>query len=81
MFDIQRINKALSTCEYPKVFNALFTWPKFSISSFLVVSRIIRQGIIPYTILDIGANIGQFSIAAGKLLPCAKIFPASHILL
>src|SRR5712691_1997250 len=48
---------------------ALLSWPKFSATSFRMVSSLMRQGIIPRTVIDVGANVGQFAVA------CAKIFP------
>jgi len=38
-----------------------------------MVSSLKRQGIIPKTIIDVGANVGQFTVA------CTKIFPGVSI--
>ena len=46
----------------------LLSWPQFSLTSFRIVSSLKRQGVSPRTVLDVGANVGQFAIA------CAKIF-------
>jgi FkbM family methyltransferase len=54
----------------PTVWYALLSWPKFSMTSYRMVSSLIRQGIIPKAIIDVGANVGQFAVA------CAKIFPS-----
>lgn len=55
---------------YVKVFlRAVLTWPKFSLTSFLMVSDLLRQHIVPSTIIDVGANVGQFSVASAKLFP------------
>ncbi len=53
----------------PTVWHALLSWPKFSITSYRMVSSLMQQGIIPRTVIDVGANVGQFAVA------CAKIFP------
>jgi len=52
---------------------ALVTWPRFSISSFLMVRALAKQNILPRTVLDIGANVGQFAVAAAKLYPGCKV--------
>jgi FkbM family methyltransferase len=51
----------------PGVIQAAVTWPIFSVTSFLMVSRLKRLGINPGTVIDVGANVGQFAVAAGKL--------------
>lgn len=45
----------------------LLGWPKFSVTSFTMISNLRRQGIIPKTVIDVGANAGQFAVAAAKL--------------
>ncbi len=52
---------------------ALVSWPKFSLSSYRIVSSLRRQGLVPETIIDVGANVGQFAVA------CAKVFPEASI--
>jgi FkbM family methyltransferase len=54
---------------HPDAWVALLSWPKFSATSFRMVSSLMRQGIVPRTVIDVGANVGQFAVA------CAKIFP------
>jgi len=54
---------------HPDAWVALLLWPKFSATSFRTVSSLMRQGINPRTVIDVGANVGQFAVA------CAKIFP------
>ena len=34
-----------------------------------MVSRLARQGILPKTVIDVGANAGQFAVASAKLFP------------
>jgi FkbM family methyltransferase len=38
-----------------------------------MVSALKQQGIHPQTIIDVGANVGQFTIAAAKLFPKLQI--------
>lgn len=47
---------------------ALFRWKKFSLASFKVATRLKQLGVFPITIIDIGANEGQFSTAASHIL-------------
>ena len=51
----------------PPAWCALFSWPKFSVTSFRMVSSMARQGITPKTVIDIGANVGQFAVASAKI--------------
>lgn len=70
---IENLTKLLSTLQHPGFFRAFFTWRKFSLASFLIISRLIKSEIRPRTILDLGANIGQFAVAASHLFADAKI--------
>lgn len=57
----------------PDAWRAYLTWPTFSLTSHRQISSLRRQGIIPKSIIDVGANIGQFAVA------CAKIFPNATV--
>jgi FkbM family methyltransferase len=50
-----------------KAVTAAITWPKFSVTSFLMLSNLVRQGVLPKTVIDVGANVGQFAVASAKL--------------
>lgn len=52
---------------------ALMSWPTFSLSSYSIVSSLKRHAITPRTVLDIGANRGQFAVAAAKLFPGVQV--------
>jgi FkbM family methyltransferase len=43
---------------------AFVRWPVFSRTSFRMVTSLARQGVAPRTIIDVGANKGQFTVAA-----------------
>ncbi|RMH22032.1 MAG: FkbM family methyltransferase, partial [Gemmatimonadetes bacterium] len=58
----------------PGAVRAALTWPHFSVTSFLMVRRLRLQGVVPATVIDVGANVGQFAVA------CARTFPACRIL-
>ena len=46
---------------------AILGWPKFSLTSFNMVSDLSRQGLAPKTVIDVGANVGQFAVASAKI--------------
>ena len=43
----------------PRAIRAIATWPLFSVTSFKMVSALARQGILPRTVIDVGANAGN----------------------
>src|SRR6266849_584477 len=53
---------------------AWLSWPRFSVTSFRLVSGLVKQGILARTVLDVGANTGQFAVAAAKLFPGARVY-------
>src|SRR5262249_35971035 len=57
----------------PRTLLYFATWPVFSLTSYELVVGLKRQGIRPGTIIDVGANVGQFAVAWGKLLPGTSI--------
>ena len=52
---------------------ALLSWPIFSVTSYSMVSALKQQKLEPKTVLDIGANVGQFAIAVAKLFPDVRV--------
>ncbi|MCK4577971.1 MAG: FkbM family methyltransferase [Candidatus Marinimicrobia bacterium] len=58
----------------PKAVGALLTWPKFSVTSYFMVSALRKQGIEPGSVIDVGANVGQFAVASAKLWPGAQVY-------
>lgn len=64
---------ASSFAEDPGQVKALLEWPKFSLSSYSVVSRLRRQEVVPRTVIDVGANTGQFAVTSAKLWPGVRI--------
>jgi FkbM family methyltransferase len=57
-----------------RIARALCGWPKFSLTSFRMVDALRRQDIRPRTVIDVGANVGQFTVAAVKLLAPSKLY-------
>jgi FkbM family methyltransferase len=58
----------------PGAWRALATWPKFSATSYLMLTALVRQGVRCDTVIDVGANQGQFAIAAAQSFPKATIY-------
>jgi len=56
-----------------KAARAMISWPRFSLTSFRMVSGLLQQSITARTVLDVGANTGQFAVAAAKLMHAAEI--------
>lgn len=52
---------------------AIVSWPKFSLTSYRMVSSLMRQGVRPKTVIDVGANVGQFAVACAKILPGVSV--------
>lgn len=57
----------------PSAWHAFLSWPKFSVTSHRMILSLMRQGISPKTVINVGANVGQFAIA------CQKIFPGATV--
>jgi hypothetical protein len=57
----------------PGAIRAIATWPIFSVTSFRMVSALACQGILPKTVIDVGANTGQFTTAAAMIFPNVEI--------
>jgi len=67
------ITKLMRLALDPHALKAIFTWPKFSITSYEMIRDLKRVGLEPLTIIDVGANMGQFAVAAAKGYPAAVI--------
>ena len=58
----------------PPALYALLTWPKFSFTAYKMISALYKQGIYPQTVIDVGANYGQFAVAAAKIWPATQLY-------
>ena len=56
------------------IIRGLVSWPKFSLTSFTMISCLKQQGLIPSTVIDVGANVGQFAVATSKIFPESRIY-------
>ena len=65
---------------------AIFEFVKsrpFSLAAYLQVKRLLNYGIKPLTVIDVGANQGQFTLACLRHFPQAKIYaiePNSNVI-
>ncbi len=58
----------------PAAVRAMVSWPKFSFTSYQMVLGLKKQGLEFGTIIDVGANVGQFGIACSKLFNTATVY-------
>jgi FkbM family methyltransferase len=68
------LHKAASILSDSAALRALATWPTFSYSSYFLVRRLKGLGLTPRCVIDAGANVGQFAVAAAKLLNPQRIY-------
>ncbi len=68
-----RILRYLELLLEPGAMRAIATWPRFSMTSFKMISALARQDIMPRTVIDVGANVGQFAIASAMIFPDVEI--------
>ena len=71
------LNKISNLCEiasYPESIRLKLKEPALDLATFRLCLRLRNQGINPSVIFDVGANAGQFAIAATTIWPSAGIF-------
>lgn len=71
---LSKLRSLLTMLEFSGAIKAMMSWPKFSMASFLIISRLKQAGVMPRTVIDVGANVGQFAVAASRLFDKARIF-------
>lgn len=72
---LSKLARGLELLQTKGAAHALATWPKFSLASFSIIERMKQAGVTPRTIIDVGANVGQFAVAASRLFEGAEIYP------
>ncbi|QWE02851.1 FkbM family methyltransferase [Polynucleobacter sp. JS-JIR-II-b4] len=72
---ISQLIRFLELINTPGALLALISWPKFSLASYKIISRAKLAGVVPKTVIDVGANVGQFTVASDKLFKKVNIFP------
>lgn len=70
---MRRVARIVDTLAEPRAVRAAFRWAPFSISAFRLVGAV--QRVLPEldTVIDGGANVGQFSRAALEFYPGARV--------
>lgn len=71
---LSKLRSLFALIEIKGAISALVSWPKFSMASFLIISRLKNIGVSPNTVIDVGANVGQFAVAASRLFKDASIY-------
>jgi len=67
---IKNLSQKLSYLVHtPAAWVPIVSWPVFSLTSFAMISDLVKQGVVPRTVIDVGANIGQFAVASANLFP------------
>jgi FkbM family methyltransferase len=72
---VPKLQRLLELMAVPGALPAALRWKKFSLAAYLILTRLREAGVRPATVIDIGANEGQFSVAASHLLPDALLYP------
>lgn len=73
MLSLDQLLELARVVRRPGGVQALLTWKPFSLTAFRIVSALRQQGVQPRTILDGGANVGQFARAATEAFPEATL--------
>ena len=73
MPQIEQMIRLAEALALPGAGRALLTWKPFSITSFRMLHRLRGQGVACGTLLDGGANKGQFARAATETYPHADV--------
>jgi FkbM family methyltransferase len=69
------MQRLLEVMSVPGALSAALGWKKFSLAAYLILFRLKEAGVQPATVIDIGANVGQFSVAVSHMLPDAVLYP------
>lgn len=70
---IHQAVELLKLLPQPGAARALRTWKPFSITSFRMLRALHSRGLRPATVIDAGANVGQFARAAAETFPDARV--------
>lgn len=70
---VKQAAQLLRLLPQPGAARAFLEWKPFSITSFRILNALHSRGLRPATVIDAGANIGQFARAAAETYPDARI--------
>jgi FkbM family methyltransferase len=68
------IEKAVALGRFPLPENPILPWPRFSLASYTLTARLAAEGVNPRTIVDVGANRGQFTVSCMKRFEHPRIY-------
>ena len=68
------IEKAARLARFPLPPGAFLPWPSFSLASYAVTARLASEGIAPRTVVDVGANTGQFTVSCMKRFQRPRVY-------
>jgi FkbM family methyltransferase len=71
---VDTIRRIFEVITEPGALRALTGWELFSLASFKIIRRAKLAGVKPATVVDIGANIGQFSVASKHLFDAVPVY-------
>lgn len=72
---LAKLHRIFELLSVPGALQGALTWRKFSLAAYLILVRLKQAGVRPATFLDVGANVGQFSVAVSHLFPDAVLYP------
>lgn len=70
---VDRGERLATTLLAPGGLRALVAWRPPSLAAFRLVRGVAREGVVPATVIDVGANVGQFARAALGTWPGAHV--------
>lgn len=71
---LEKLSHALEILLFPGGWRAKLKTPAFNRDAWHMCITLARMGVKPATVLDVGANVGQFALAAGHILQPRKLF-------
>src|SRR6266498_80384 len=76
----KRASIFLSVVTEKTFLKSFLSWPVFSFTSFHMLTSLSKQGFSINTVIDVGANVGQFAVAAAKIFDQATYIPLNRTL-
>jgi FkbM family methyltransferase len=66
---LSKLSNLLTICQLPNGLRLKFTEPSFGLADLEVCASLCQAGVQPRSIYDVGANVGQFALAATTVWP------------
>jgi len=71
---LSKLSNFLTICQLPKGLRLKFTESSFGLADLQVCASLSQAGLQPRSIYDVGANVGQFALAATTVWPGVPVF-------